>query len=63
MTLLESILNTFTHLMGLDLFIEQDAPSKGLLDFATETHSDGSREWWGLGLHIVVSPLQVSPQN
>lgn len=62
MTTLESILNTFTHLFNLDLFIERDSKQFGLFDFATETSSKGDREWFGLGLHLVISPLQVSPR-
>jgi len=62
MTTLESILNTFTHLLGLDLFIETMSLDGGPFSLSSTVHSGGDREWWGLGLHIVASPLQVSPR-
>ena len=48
-------------LFNLDIFIERDAPNRSLLDFAREVHGT-EQEFWGLGLHVIVGPLRVSPQ-
>ena len=39
---------------GLDVFIERDGTHQGF--FAFEHRGE---EWWGLGLHIIVSPLPL----
>jgi hypothetical protein len=59
---LESLVNIFAHLIGFDVYIDQDAASKGLFDFQRTDHGMDGSECWGLGLHVVVSPLRMSPQ-
>ena len=60
--MIKSILSLF----NLDIFIEPMSLSNGPFSFYTETTSCGiwgvSREWWGLGLHIIISPLRMPPQ-
>ena len=61
---LASIGQSFAHLRGVDIFIEWDADGRSPLAFARVTgHTCGSTEYWGFGLHVVVSPLRVSPQR
>ena len=55
--LLESLINAFTRSRGTDVFIE----SSGIFSFSFKK-TGVDREWWGLGLHVVASPLQMSPQ-
>ena len=50
-------MNRILHAFGIDLFIESMPLSGGPFSFSRETHPKGDREYWGLGLHIVVSPL------
>jgi hypothetical protein len=45
---------------GRDLFIERAGPAWAFLDFDRVNHGEGEHEAWGLGLHIVVSPLPVA---
>lgn len=52
-----SLLNAVTHLFGYDVFIEADAPSRGLLDFQKMPHGASGTEFFGLGFHVVVSSL------
>ncbi|MBA4178780.1 MAG: hypothetical protein C0505_19830 [Leptothrix sp. (in: Bacteria)] len=47
----------FARLFGLDVFIEPAGPAWAFLDFDRVNHGEGEHEAWGLGLHIVVSPL------
>ncbi len=42
------------RVLGFDLFIEGTDCKK----FSRKKHSDGSWEFWGLRLHVVVSRLQ-----
>lgn len=44
---------------GWDVFIDRDAPGRSPFDFARSA-SPGGADWefWGLGLHVVVSRLQ-----
>jgi hypothetical protein len=53
---LSSIGQAFAHLMGVDVFIERGTDCM----FSGKTNPAGDREWWGLGLHIVVSPIEMS---
>lgn len=55
--MIKSILSLF----NLDIFIERMPLSRGLFTFSREIHST-DQEFWGLGLHVVVSPLRMSPQ-
>ena len=59
--LLESLINAFTRVHGMDIFIEPMSLSRGPLSFSYEK-TGADREWWGLGLHVVASPLRMSPQ-
>ena len=57
-------MNRILHAFGIDLFIESMPLSGGPFSFSRETHPaacgvGGDREYWGLGLHIVVSPLPL----
>jgi len=47
------------RLAGRDVHIENDAPGR-FLDFAREDHGRGEWEFWGLGLHLVVSRLTLT---
>jgi len=47
------------RLFGLDVCVAQDDPRCSLFDFErSDRYPDGSREYWGLGFHVVVSPLR-----
>ena len=59
--LLESLINAFTRVHGMDVFVEADDEPSGLFSFSFKK-SGVDREWWGLGLHVVASPLRMSPQ-
>ena len=59
--LLESLINAFTRSRGTGVFIESNDEPSGLLSF-TYKKSGVDREWWCFGLHVVASPLQMSPQ-
>jgi hypothetical protein len=56
-------LRALAGLFGHDLFIEREALSRGPFRFSSETSLRGDREFWALGLHVVVSPLQMTPQR
>jgi hypothetical protein len=59
--LLESLINAFTRSRGTGVFIESnDEPSE--LFSLTHKKSGADREWWCLGLHVIASPLRMSPQ-
>lgn len=45
---------------GFDVYTQRDTSGMGLLSFAHTDHGNGNREWWGLGLHVVVSRLRVA---
>lgn len=56
---LERFLNLFAHLRGRHVIVMADAPSRKLLDW--ESRTDGAnREYFGLGLHVIVSPSKRS---
>ena len=55
--MIKSILSLF----NLDIFIEPMSVSRGPLSFSYEK-TGADREWWCLGLHVVASPLRMSPQ-
>ena len=58
---LEFLINAFTRFRGTDVFIESNDELSGLFRL-THKKSGADREWWCLGLHVVASPLQMSPQ-
>ena len=58
--LLESLINVFTRALGTDVFVGLNDEASSLFSF-TFKRSGVDREWWGLGLHVVVSPLQMPP--
>ena len=45
---------------GFDVFIEPAGPAWAFLDFDHVNHGAKEHEAWGLGLHIVVSPLPAT---
>ncbi len=54
-TLLTITLPALLRPLGLDVFIERTGPEWGFLDFDHVNHGEKvGREFWGLGLHIVV---------
>ena len=52
---LETVLNAFTWLVGKDVFILPDAPGRSLLDFERRPCGSQICEYFGLGLHLIVS--------
>jgi len=59
--LLESLINAFTRSRGTDVFVGLNDEPNGLFSF-TYKKTGVDREWWCLGLYVVASPLQMSPQ-
>ena len=59
---LEMLLKFFAHLMGHDILIMPDAPDKSLFDFKRWQHGRQGCEYFGLGLHVIVSP-QDAPRK
>jgi len=49
---------TLPRVVGLDVFIERS----DTVSFLCETHSSGCREFWGFGLHVVISSLRYAPK-
>lgn len=47
---------------GLDVFIELDDSRQGFFAFERRDHGTAGREYWGFGLHVIVSRLQPLPQ-
>jgi|GEM_PF-4525618 len=58
---LEFLINSFTRSRGTDVFIEVNDEPSSLSSF-TYKKSGVDREWWCLGLHVIASPLRMSPQ-
>lgn len=58
-TLLTRTLAAALRLCGLDVHIEPAGPAWAFLDIDHVNHGGGEREVWGLGLHLVVSPLRA----
>lgn len=46
---------------GLDVFTVLDDSGQGPFTFDRADHGNGDREYWGLGLHVTVSPLRMRP--
>jgi hypothetical protein len=58
---LVALIERSLRLLGLDVYTLPDDSGRGFLEFdCTAPHPYG-REYWGLGLHITVSPLRVHP--
>ncbi len=49
--------------MGKDIWVLSDAPSRGLFDFERRQHGRQSCEYFGLGLHLIVLPRRVPPAS
>lgn len=47
---------------GIDLYIEPMSRPGGPFRFSREVHSGGDKEYWGLGLYVVVSSLRKPAQ-
>ena len=58
---LNLILRAFAYLIGRDILILTDAPDKSLFDFKRWQHGRQGCEYFGLGLHVVVSRLRMPP--
>lgn len=61
--LLDLFFKLFALLMGRDILILPDAPDKSLLDFKRVSHGPQGCEYFGLGLHLIVSPLWMLPKS
>ena len=53
----------FAYLVGRDILIQADAPDKSAFDFKRWSHGRQGCEYFGLGLHLVVSPLRMLPKK
>jgi len=51
------------YLLGRDILILADAPDKSLFDFKRWSHGQQGCEYFGLGLHLIVSPRQMPQKN
>ena len=60
---LSDIGQSFAHLCGVGVVIERWDLTSGPLRFFSEKSPAGDRQYWGLGLHVIVSPLRVHPQS
>jgi hypothetical protein len=57
--ILDIFLNSFTYLLRRDIIVLADAPDKSLFDFERWQHGRQGCEYFGLGLHVIVSPLEM----
>jgi hypothetical protein len=55
---IENTLNIFLNLIGLEITIGADAPERSLYDFEKRVHAQDVHEYFGLGLHLILSPLR-----
>ena len=55
-----ALLHASLDFLGLDAFIERTGPEWAFLGFDHVNHGEGQHEAWGLGLHVVVSPLPAA---
>ena len=57
------LFNAVTHLFGYDVFIEADesSSSRGPFSFLRVPYGDAGTEFFGLGLHVVVSSVDYNP--
>lgn len=58
--ILSATASVLLRLLGRDVHIEPAGPAWAFRDFDHVNHGEGEREVWGLGLHLVVSPLRVT---
>ncbi len=56
-----TIIKVFAYLVGRDVLVMTDAPGKSLFDFKRWPHGRQGCEYFGLGLHVVVSRLRMPP--
>ena len=54
----ENTLNLFLHLIGWEITIDSDAPERSFYDFEKRVHAQDVHEYFGLGLHLILSPLR-----
>ena len=59
--LLQFLINALTRPRGTDVFVGLNDEPDSLFSF-TYKKTGAEREWWGLGLHVVASPLRMSPR-
>jgi hypothetical protein len=59
-SLFENILNIFLYLIGREIAIAADAPERSLCDFEKRRHAQDVDEYFGLGLHVILSPLPIA---
>jgi hypothetical protein len=57
-TMLESFLNTFLCFIRREITITSDAPERKWFDFEHRTHVKDVSEYFGLGLHLILTPLR-----
>jgi hypothetical protein len=57
---IEFVLNTFLYVIGRQITITSDAPDRSLCDFEKRMHAQDVHEYFGLGLHLIVSPLRIT---
>ena len=50
------IIESITHLFGVDLFFGFDSPKRSCFDFEKKLHDGGVVEYFGVGLHLTVMP-------
>jgi hypothetical protein len=58
--ILDKFLKSFAYLLRRDILILADAPDRSLFDFERRQHERQGCEYFGLGLHLIVSPLEIS---
>ena len=51
------MIKSLSSLFGFDAYVERMSLVSGPFRFSREIHRTGDREYWGLGLHLVISPL------
>lgn len=58
-----SLIERALRLIGLDVYTDLDDSGLGFLAFERRDHGAAlGIEYWGLGLHVIVSPLRVCPR-
>lgn len=60
---LELFFKLFAFLLGRDILIQADAPDKSVFDFKHYSHGQQGHEYFGFGLHLIVSPLRMRPKK
>lgn len=55
---LVSVAERLLRIVGLDVFTTLDDSGAGPFAFETRDHGAAGREYWGLGLHVTVSPMR-----